>query len=71
MVKITKAFIQERGNGKLRHEEKLIAEELEKRNIPITFYTAKRIRRRQLPLCDRSLVVGDFNFSKVGRTFRF
>ncbi|BAY12884.1 ATP-grasp domain-containing protein [Calothrix sp. NIES-2098] len=56
---ISQAFIQEQGNGKLRHEEQLVTEELRKRGIPITFYTQKRIQRRQLSLNDCSLVVGD------------
>ncbi|BAY25586.1 hypothetical protein NIES2100_53920 [Calothrix sp. NIES-2100] len=56
---ISQAFIQEQGNGKLRHEEQLVTEELRKRGIPITFYTQKRIQRRQLALDDQSLVVGD------------
>jgi hypothetical protein len=56
---ISKAFIQEQGNGKLRHEEKLVVAELKDRGISIEFYTEKRIRRRQLPLDLESLVVGD------------
>jgi hypothetical protein len=56
---IANAFIQEQGNGKLRTEEMLVVSELERIGIPITYYTEKRMRRRQLPLDDRSLVVGD------------
>ncbi|MDZ8025307.1 MAG: ATP-grasp domain-containing protein [Nostoc sp. SerVER01] len=56
---ISKAFIQEQGNGRLRHEEQLVSEELRARGIPITFYTQKRIHRRQLALDNESLVVGD------------
>ncbi|MCU0544727.1 MAG: ATP-grasp domain-containing protein [Oscillatoriaceae cyanobacterium Prado104] len=56
---ISKAFIQELGNGKLREEEQLIFEELNRRGIPIALYTEKRIHRRQLPLDNESLVVGD------------
>ncbi len=56
---ISSAFIQEQGNGKLRTEEMLVVAELERIGIPITYYTEKRMRRRQLPLDDRSLVVGD------------
>jgi hypothetical protein len=56
---ISKAFIQEQRNGRLRHEEKLVVAELERRGIPIELYTEKRIRRRQLPLDLVSLVVGD------------
>ncbi|MEP0892619.1 ATP-grasp domain-containing protein [Leptolyngbya sp. FACHB-16] len=56
---ISKAFIQEQGNGRLREEEQRVVEELKYRGIPITFYTEKRIRRRQLVLDSESLVVGD------------
>jgi hypothetical protein len=56
---ISQAFIQEQGNGRLRNEERLVVEELTRRGIPTIAYTEKRIRRRQLPLDDRSLVVGD------------
>ncbi|MBH8564857.1 ATP-grasp domain-containing protein [Nostoc sp. CENA67] len=56
---ISKAFIQEQGNGRLGHEEQLVSEELRARGIPITFYTLKRIHRRQLALDNESLVVGD------------
>ncbi|MBD2163710.1 ATP-grasp domain-containing protein [Calothrix membranacea FACHB-236] len=58
---ISQAFIQEQGNGKLRHEEQLVTEELRKRGIPITFYTHKRIHRRQIALDYQSLVVGDMS----------
>ncbi|MEL6459384.1 MAG: ATP-grasp domain-containing protein [Cyanobacteria bacterium J06621_15] len=58
---ISKAFIQEQGNGKLRHEEQLIVDELRERGILINFYTEKRIHRRQLPLDNQSLVVGDMS----------
>ncbi|MEM1392457.1 MAG: DUF4343 domain-containing protein, partial [Cyanobacteria bacterium P01_H01_bin.150] len=58
---ISKAFIQEQGNGKLRDEEQLVVEELSKRGISISFYTEKRIQRRQLPLDNQSLVVGDIS----------
>ncbi|BAT51848.1 hypothetical protein NOS3756_07780 [Nostoc sp. NIES-3756] len=56
---ISKAFIQEQGNRRLRHEEQLVSEELTARGISITFYTQKRIHRRQLALDNKSLVVGD------------
>jgi ATP-grasp domain, R2K clade family 2 len=58
-VVISKAFIQEQGNGKLRVEEQLVVEELNRRGVPMTFYTHKRMQRRQLPLDRQSLVVGD------------
>jgi len=56
---ISKAFIQEQGNGRLREEEQRVVEELNRRKISVTFYTEKRIRRRQLSLDNESLVVGD------------
>lgn len=58
---ISQAFIQEQGNGKPRHEEKLITEELREQGIPVTFYTQKRIQRRQISLDEQSLVVGDMS----------
>jgi ATP-grasp domain, R2K clade family 2 len=60
-MSIVKAFIQEQGNGKLRHEERLVVAQLQQQGIPIEFYTEKRIRRRQLPLDLGSLVVGDMS----------
>ncbi|OKH36997.1 hypothetical protein NIES2101_36740 [Calothrix sp. HK-06] len=59
MSVISKAFIQEQGNGRLREEEELVVDSLNQRGIPITLYTEKRLRRRQLPLDCKSLVVGD------------
>ncbi|MDZ8139261.1 MAG: ATP-grasp domain-containing protein [Nostoc sp. DedQUE04] len=56
---ISKAFIQEQGNGRLRYEEQLVTEELKSRGLPISFYTEKRMHRRQLTLDNESLVVGD------------
>lgn len=59
MPPIKKAFIQELGNGRLDIEEQLVAETLHRKGIPFSFFTAKRIRRRQLPLDEHSLVVGN------------
>jgi hypothetical protein len=61
---IIRAFIQQQDNRKLRHEEQLIVQELGRRGIPISFYTVKQIRRRQLPLDRLSLVVGDLDCIK-------
>ena len=58
---IVRAFIQQQDRRKLRHEEQLVVEELERRGIPIFFYTVKQILRRQLPLDRQSLVVGDLD----------
>ncbi|MEM8641728.1 MAG: ATP-grasp domain-containing protein [Cyanobacteria bacterium P01_G01_bin.54] len=56
---ISHAFVQEQGNGRLGDEEQLVVAELQAQGIPITLYTEKRIRRRQLSLTSQSLVVGD------------
>jgi ATP-grasp domain, R2K clade family 2 len=58
---IDKAFIQQQDNRQLRNEEQLVVEELKRRRIPVFFYTAKHIFRRQLPLDRQSLVVGDLD----------
>ncbi|NES96354.1 MAG: ATP-grasp domain-containing protein [Desertifilum sp. SIO1I2] len=58
---ISKAFIQEQGNGRLGEEEQRVVAELKRRGIPIAFYTEKRIHRRQLPLDGESLIVGDMS----------
>lgn len=57
----TRAFLQESGNGKLGHEEKLLRAELEHRGIPVSLYTAKRIQRRQLPLTAETFIAGDID----------
>lgn len=53
--------MEETGNGKLRHEERLLRAELERRGIPVTLYTSKRIHRRQLPLTPETFVAGDMD----------
>ncbi len=55
------AFLEESGNGKLRHEEQLLREEFERRGIPVILYTAKRIQRRQLPLSADTFIAGDMD----------
>lgn len=57
----TKAFLEEKGNGKLRHEEQLLRAEFERRGIPVSLYTSKRIQRRQLPLSRETFIAGDMN----------
>jgi hypothetical protein len=47
---IEQAFIVQQGNGKLGHEEQLVVAELERRGLPFSFYTLKKIHRRQLSL---------------------
>jgi hypothetical protein len=57
----TRAFLEESGHGKLRHEEQLLRVEFERRGIPISLYTAKRIQRRQLPLSAETFIAGDMD----------
>ena len=57
----TRAFLEEMGNGKLRHEEQLLRGEFERRGIPVSLYTAKRIQRRQLPLSCDTFIAGDMD----------
>jgi len=57
----TRAFLEELGNGRLKHEEMLLRPEFEKRAIPVTLYTAKRIQRRQLPLTADTFISGDMD----------
>src|SRR5580765_4325706 len=57
----TAAFLEESGNGKLRHEEQLLRTELARRGIPISLYTSKRIQRRQLPLSAKTFIAGDMD----------
>jgi hypothetical protein len=56
---IEHAFLQRQDQTRLRHEEKLVAEALDRKRIPYEFYTEKMIHRRRLPLGKSSLVVGD------------
>lgn len=53
-----KAFLEGLGGGKLRHEEKLLREEFERRGIPVSFFTLKTIQRRQLPLGMHTFIAG-------------
>src|SRR4051812_22367020 len=63
-----KAFLEECGNRRLRHEERLLRGELEGRGVPVTLFTAKRIQRRQLPLAVDTFVAGDFGVLENGQT---
>ncbi len=56
---ISRAFVQEQGNGRLCAEEERVVQELQRRGVPVTLYTAKRMQRRQVPLDGTALVVGD------------
>jgi hypothetical protein len=57
----TRAFLEESGNGKLKHEEQLLRAEFERRGIPFSLYTVKRIHRRQLPLSRETFIAGDMD----------
>lgn len=54
-----RAFLQELGGGRLREEERLVAEALARRGIPVALFPLKRLQRRQVPLDRDSLLVGD------------
>lgn len=56
-----RAFLQELGGGRLRHEETLVAGELARRGVPFERYVIKRIERRQLPLTRACFVTGDLD----------
>jgi hypothetical protein len=55
----TKAYLQDTGSGKLRHEEALLSAELKRRGIPVNLFTAKRLSRRHLPLDSTCYIAGD------------
>lgn len=59
-MSIKHAFIQKQGR-ELQFEEKIVANELQARGIPISFFTKKNIHRRNLALDESTLVVGDVN----------
>lgn len=51
--------MQELGQGRLGDEARIVAEELARRGLPTTFFHAKEIARRRLPLDRGCFVVGD------------
>jgi hypothetical protein len=57
-MKIDKAFIETIDRHRMEPEMRDVYEELIRRNIPVEFFTEKRIRRRQLPITKDTLVVG-------------
>lgn len=59
-MNISHAFIQKQGR-ELQLEEKIVANELEARGVPITYFTRKNIQRRNLGLNETTLVVGEVN----------
>ncbi len=58
MTTIRQALLQESGNGRLEPEIRDLLDELQQRGIPTHLFTAKRLRRRQLPLALDTLVAG-------------
>lgn len=56
---ITKAYIQEYGQGKLEPEHYDIRSVLESRGIVCELFTAKKLMRNQLNIDNQTLVVGD------------
>jgi hypothetical protein len=57
----TIAFLQQSGTGQLRLEERLLKSEFERRGIPVSLYTLKRILRRNLPLSHDTFIAGDID----------
>jgi hypothetical protein len=55
---ICRAFVQEKGNGRLDPEMRQVADELRRRGVPVDLFTEKRLVRRQLALSPETLVVG-------------
>lgn len=56
-----RAYLEQLGNNKLRHEEKLVKEDCQRRGLEATLYHAKHIQRRQLPLDAHSFICGDMD----------
>lgn len=56
-----RAYIEQIGNGKLRHEEELVLEDCKRRGVEPTLYHAKQIQRRQLPLANDCFICGDMD----------
>ena len=55
------AYLQDPGNGKLRHEEQLLQSVFQQRGIPVELYTIKKIQRRALPLSRSTFIAGDMD----------
>ncbi|WP_228409320.1 hypothetical protein, partial [Chryseobacterium sp. HMWF001] len=68
---ITKAYIQEYGNGKTEPEFLEVKTVLESRGIDCEFFTIKRLQRNQIQINQETLIVGDHStmlsvFRKMG-----
>jgi hypothetical protein len=73
---ITRAYIQEYGNGKIEPEHWNVKKVLESRGISCELFTEKRVHRNQLVLDNSTLVVGDNPtiqsvLAKIGYTRKF
>lgn len=55
---LTRAWIQEEGNGKMSVEAHSLLTELSRRGVPVTLFTQKRLERRQLEIDRTTLVAG-------------
>lgn len=56
---ITKAYIQEYGNGKIEPEHQDVKDLLESRGIECELFTTKRLQRNQIQINEKTLIVGD------------
>lgn len=55
---IRRAFVQEKGNGRLDPETRQVVDELRRRGLPVDLFTEKLLARRRLALAPDTLVVG-------------
>jgi len=56
---VTRAFVQEEGNGRLGPEECDLLAGLRGRGLPVELFTRKQLARRRLPLDRHTLVAGE------------
>src|SRR5689334_12555156 len=55
---LTRALIEEEGNGKMSVESRSLLAELPRRGVPVTLFTRKKLERRQLAIDRTTLVAG-------------
>ncbi|MFD6400220.1 ATP-grasp domain-containing protein [Nocardia sp. NPDC060249] len=60
-MSFTVAYLQYAGSGPMRHEEKLLTEGLARLDVPVRYYSLKRIQRRQLALGPGIFIAGDMD----------
>ncbi len=70
---ITKAYIQEYGNGKTEPEFMEVRTVLESRGVDCEFFTIKKLHRNHIQLSEETLIVGDHSamvyiFKRLGIT---